>query len=52
VQYFAAIEPRARLAPHLRMAIRGTIPRALLRQVVKATYRQLWWPQFDRPVHL
>jgi hypothetical protein len=52
VQYFAAIEPQARLAPHLHMAIRGTIPRALLRQVIKATYLQLWWPQFDRPVYV
>ena len=52
VQYFAAVEPQARLAPHLHMAIRGTIPRALLRQVIRATYVQVWWPQFDRPVYV
>jgi len=35
VQYFAAIESQARLAPHPHMAIRGTIPRVLLRQVIQ-----------------
>ena len=35
VQYFAAVEPQARLAPHLHVAIRGAIPRALLRQVIR-----------------
>ena len=52
VQYFAAVEPQARLAPHLHAAIRGAIPEAVLRQVVKATYLQLWWPSFDRPVYV
>jgi hypothetical protein len=47
VQYFAAIEPQRRLAPHLHMAIRGTISRAELRQVVAATYAQVWWPATD-----
>ena len=28
VQYFAAVEPQQRLAPHLHAALRGTIPRA------------------------
>ena len=28
VQYFATVEPQKRLAPHLHMAIRGTMPRA------------------------
>jgi len=51
VQYFAAVEPQKRLAPHLHAAIRGTIPRATLRQVVKATYVQLWWPAHDKPVY-
>jgi hypothetical protein len=50
VQYFATIEPQQRLAPHLHVAIRGAIPREVLRQVIKATYLQLWWPSFDRPV--
>lgn len=47
VQYFATIEPQRRLAPHLHMAIRGTISRAELRQVVAATYHQVWWPATD-----
>lgn len=48
VQYFAAIEPQRRLAPHIHAAIRGTIPRRLLRQVVAATYASVWWPKHDR----
>ncbi|WP_308209050.1 replication initiator [Actinoallomurus purpureus] len=51
VQYFAAVEPQRRLAPHLHMAIRGTISRAELRQVVAATYTQVWWPPTDRVVY-
>jgi hypothetical protein len=47
VQYFAAVEPQKRLAPHLHAALRGTIPRAVLRQVVAATYHQVWWPPCD-----
>ncbi|MBO0811935.1 MAG: replication initiation protein [Microlunatus sp.] len=50
VQYFAAVEPQQRLAPHLHSAIRGAIPRQLLKQVIRATYVQVWWPQCDRPV--
>ena len=41
VQYFAALEPQKRLAPHLHAAIRGAIPQATLRQVIKATYVQV-----------
>ncbi|MUN37860.1 replication initiation protein [Actinomadura sp. NEAU-AAG5] len=48
VQYFATVEPQRRLAPHLHMAIRGTISRAELRQVVAATYHQVWWPSTDQ----
>jgi hypothetical protein len=44
LQYFAAVEPQKRLAPHVHLAIRGTIPRADLRQVIAATYHQVWWP--------
>lgn len=51
VQYFAAVEPQRRLAPHLHMAIRGTVSRAELRQVVAATYAQVWWPPCDVPVY-
>ncbi len=51
VQYFAALEPQRRLAPHLHAAIRGTIPRVVLRQVAAATYQQVWWPSCDRPAY-
>src|ERR1039458_9937857 len=34
VQYFAAIEPQRRLAPHVHIALRGTISRAELREVI------------------
>jgi hypothetical protein len=44
VQYFAAVEPQRRLAMHVHFAIRGTIPRRVIRQVVAATYHQVWWP--------
>ncbi|MCP3014827.1 replication initiation protein [Nocardiopsis dassonvillei] len=47
VQYFAAVEPQRRLAPHLHMATRGTLPRAELRQIAAATYHQVWWPNAD-----
>ena len=46
-QYFGAVEPQKRLAPHLHMAIRGAVPRAVLRQVIAATYHQVWWPSTD-----
>jgi hypothetical protein len=48
IQYFAAIEPQRRLAPHVHIAIRGTISRAELREVIAATYHQVWWPSKDR----
>ena len=44
VQYFAAVEPQKRLAPHIHIAMRGTISRADLRRVLAATYHQVWWP--------
>ncbi len=44
VQYFAVVEPQRRLAPHVHIAIRGTISRTELRQVLAATYHQVWWP--------
>jgi hypothetical protein len=47
LQYFAAIEPQRRLAPHIHIAIRGTISRAELREVIAATYHQVWWPCTD-----
>jgi hypothetical protein len=44
VQYFAAVEPQRRLAPHVHIALRGTVSRAELRRVLAATYHQTWWP--------
>ncbi|WP_425295849.1 replication initiator [Nocardia abscessus] len=47
VQYFATVEPQRRGAPHLHLAIRGSIPHAVFRAVTAATYHQVWWPRFD-----
>ncbi len=47
VQYFAVVEEQRRLAPHLHAAIRGAIPRAIVREVAAATYHQIWWPSHD-----
>jgi hypothetical protein len=44
VQYFAAVEPQRRLTPHIHIALRGTLARSELRQVLAATYHQVWWP--------
>ncbi len=44
MQYFAAVEPQRRLAPHVHLAMRGTVSRAELRRVLAATYHQVWWP--------
>jgi len=51
VQYFAAVEPQRRGAPHLHAAVRGTMARKLIRQVVAATYHQVWWPPCDQPTY-
>ncbi|HET9895188.1 MAG TPA: replication initiator [Streptosporangiaceae bacterium] len=51
LQYFAVVEPQKRLAPHVHIAIRGTVPRTDLRQVLTATYHQVWWPQADHAVY-
>ncbi|HET9655511.1 MAG TPA: replication initiator, partial [Kineosporiaceae bacterium] len=51
LQYFAVIEPQRRLAPHAHFAVRGTLPRELVRQVVAATYHQVWWPSTDQVVY-
>jgi hypothetical protein len=52
VQYFGAIEAQRRLAPHIHLAIRGAIPRQLIKEVTRATYAQVWWPRFDEPVYI
>jgi len=49
VQYAGCVELQRRLAPHGHFAIRGTLPRRLLKQVAAATYDQIWWPSFDKP---
>jgi len=51
VQYFAAVEPQRRLAPHLHAAVRGSIPRRTLKAVVAGTYCAMWWPPVDRVVY-
>jgi hypothetical protein len=52
VQYFATVEAQRRLAPHLHAAMRGTIPRRVIREVRAATYHQVWWPAHDEPVYV
>ncbi|MEV0343011.1 replication initiator [Nocardia sp. NPDC050713] len=47
VQYWASVEPQKRGAPHIHLAIRGSIPTKLLYAVTAATYRNIWWPHFD-----
>jgi hypothetical protein len=44
IQYFGSVEPQRRLAPHAHFAVRGTIPKKVLREVAAATYHQVWWP--------
>ncbi|MEU7769651.1 replication initiator, partial [Nocardia sp. NPDC049190] len=51
VQYFATVEPQKRGAPHLHIAIRGSIPHAVFRAVTAATYHQVWWPHHDLEVY-
>ena len=51
VQYFAAVEPQRRLAPHIHIAMRGTLARTELCQVLAATYHQVWWPPTDQVKH-
>jgi len=46
-QYFGAVEPQRRLAPHLHLAVRGAVPWAVVRQVIAATYHQVWWPSTE-----
>ena len=52
VQYFAAVEPQRRLAPHLHAAIRGAISRKVFKQVAAATYHQIWWPPHETPTYV
>src|SRR5262249_2706248 len=47
VQYAGAVEQQKRLAPHGHFAIRGALPRKLLKQGSAATYHQAWRHDFD-----
>ncbi|MGW0182850.1 replication initiator, partial [Nocardia sp. NPDC003345] len=47
VQYWGAVEPQKRGAPHLHIALRGAISHKIIQQVTAATYFQVWWPRFD-----
>jgi hypothetical protein len=51
VQYGGCIELQKRLAPHGHFAIRGTLPRALVKRIAAATYHQVWWPPHDELVY-
>lgn len=51
VQYFATVEPQKRAAPHIHVALRGSVPNAILTAVTNATYRNIWWPHHDREVY-
>lgn len=51
VQYFAAVEPQRRLAPHLHAAVRGAIPRSTIKAVARATYAAIWWPPIDEVIY-
>jgi hypothetical protein len=44
VQFFGTVEPQKRLAPHAHLAVRGAFRRELFKQVIDATYHQVWWP--------
>ncbi|SFK30913.1 hypothetical protein SAMN05216275_12216 [Streptosporangium canum] len=50
VQYFSSVEPQRRLAPHLHMAVRGTLPRKEVKAIAAATYHQVWWPSVETVV--
>jgi hypothetical protein len=52
VQHFSAVEPQRRLAPHLHTALRGAIPRRVVKAVTKGTYLQIWWPPFEDAVYV
>ena len=51
VQYAGSVEHQKRLAPHAHFAVRGALPRRLVKQVAAATYHQVWWPAHDQLVY-
>lgn len=42
MHYFVSVELHRRLAPDVHIAIRGAVSRAELREVLAATYDQVW----------
>jgi hypothetical protein len=52
VQHFSCVEPQRRLAPHLHTALRGAIPRQVVKAVTKGTYLELWWPPFEEALYV
>src|SRR5919202_943066 len=50
-QYFAVVEPQKRGAPHAHFAIRGTLPRAVVKELTRATYVNVWWPPAEVPIY-
>ena len=52
VQYFGAVEAQRRLAPHFHVAVRGAIPRTVIKEVTKATYVSIWWPPMTEPIYV
>lgn len=48
IAYAGAVEMQKRIATHAHYAVRGTVPRALTKQVAAATYHQVWWPSFEK----
>ena len=51
VQYFATVEGQRRLAAHLHAAVRGAIPRQVVKAVAAATYHAAWWPSLDTVIY-
>ena len=51
IAYAGVVEMQRRLATHAHFAVRGTVARALTRQVAQATYHQVWWPAFHSAVY-
>ncbi|MET7773417.1 replication initiator [Nocardia sp. NPDC005366] len=51
VQYWGSVEPQKRGAPHIHLAIRGSVPTNLLYAVTDATFVNIWWPHFDHEVY-
>ena len=44
LQYFAAIEPQRRLAPHVHMALCGYDIRRACGEVIASATTRCWWP--------